>query len=96
MTTARPRLEKITADNVLDACRLEVAPEQRRFVSPVAQSLAEAYVHPDLGGVRRIMAGSATPGTAPRSVAETPESLRDEDVPAPCDAPHQTPRPDRP
>lgn len=46
MTTARPRLEKITADDVLDACRLEVAPEQRRFVSPVAQSLAEAYVHP--------------------------------------------------
>ncbi|WP_244890453.1 IS481 family transposase [Streptomyces cyaneofuscatus] len=26
----------------------------------------------------------------------TPESLRDEDVPAPCDAPHQTPRPIRP
>ncbi|MFF7012977.1 hypothetical protein ACFY9Y_30605 [Streptomyces fimicarius] len=30
----------ITADNVLDACRLEVAPEQHRFVSPVARSLA--------------------------------------------------------
>ncbi|MER6602392.1 GNAT family N-acetyltransferase [Streptomyces parvus] len=62
MTTARPRLEKITADNVLDACRLEVAPEQRRFVSPVAQSLAEAYVHPDLGGVRRICDGERAVG----------------------------------
>ncbi|MGQ4452480.1 glycosyl transferase, partial [Streptomyces griseus] len=48
-----------------------------------------------LGGVLSIRAGSATPGTAPRGVAETPESLRDEDVPAPCDAPHQTPRPVR-
>ncbi|SCF84666.1 hypothetical protein GA0115280_115831 [Streptomyces sp. Cmuel-A718b] len=48
MTTARPRLEKITAGNVLDACRLEVAPEQRRFVSPVARPPAEACVHPGL------------------------------------------------
>ncbi|WP_412556746.1 hypothetical protein [Streptomyces sp. WA6-1-16] len=48
MTTARPRLEKITAGNVLDACRLEVAPEQRRFVSPVARPPAEACVHPAL------------------------------------------------
>lgn len=57
MTTARPRLEKITADNVLDACRLEVAPEQRRFVSPVAQSPAEAYMHPDLAWPRLIRDG---------------------------------------
>ncbi|NUV68245.1 MFS transporter [Streptomyces sp. CAI-121] len=49
-----------------------------------------------LGGASAPRAGSATPGTAPRGVAETPESLRDEDVPAPCDAPHQTPRPIRP
>ncbi|EFE78525.1 Transcriptional regulator, AraC family [Streptomyces sp. HCCB10043] len=48
-----------------------------------------------LGRVRRIMTGSATPGTAPRGVAETPESLRDEGGAAPCDAPHQTPRPIR-
>ncbi|MFE9849763.1 aldo/keto reductase [Streptomyces sp. NPDC005576] len=48
------------------------------------------------GGVRRIMAGGATPGTAPRGVAETSASLRDEDVPAPCDAPRRTPRPSRP
>ncbi|MFB8021830.1 GNAT family N-acetyltransferase [Streptomyces rubiginosohelvolus] len=62
MTTARPRLEKITADNVLDACRLEVAPEQRRFVSPVAQSLAEAYVHPDLAWPRLICDGERAVG----------------------------------
>ncbi|MET8730357.1 GNAT family N-acetyltransferase [Streptomyces parvus] len=62
MTTARPRLEKITAGNVLDACRLEVAPEQRRFVSPVAQSLAEAYVHPDLAWPRLICDGERAVG----------------------------------
>ncbi|MFJ3939460.1 GNAT family N-acetyltransferase [Streptomyces parvus] len=62
MTTARPRLEKITADNVLDACRLEVAPEQRRFVCPVAQSLAEAYVHPDLAWPRLICDGERAVG----------------------------------
>ncbi|MCX4707798.1 GNAT family N-acetyltransferase [Streptomyces fimicarius] len=62
MTTARPRLEMITADNVLDACRLEVAPEQRRFVSPVAQSLAEAYVHPDLAWPRLICDGDRAVG----------------------------------
>ncbi len=52
----------ITADNVLDACRLEVAPEQRRFVSPVAQSLAEAYVHPDLAWPRLICDGDRAVG----------------------------------
>ncbi|CAM5566424.1 hypothetical protein SBADM41S_07658 [Streptomyces badius] len=62
MTTGRPRLEKITAENVLDACRLEVAPEQRGFVSPVAQSLAEAYVHPDLAWPRLICDGERAVG----------------------------------
>lgn len=41
--TAQLRLEKVTPDNVLAACRLRVAPAQERFVSPVARSLAEAY-----------------------------------------------------
>ncbi|MFD4033040.1 GNAT family N-acetyltransferase [Streptomyces sp. NPDC058637] len=44
--TASLRLEKLTPDNVLDACRLAVAPEQERFVSPLARSPAEAYVRP--------------------------------------------------
>ena len=38
-----PRLEKITPANVEDACRLRVRPDQERFVTPVAESLAEAY-----------------------------------------------------
>lgn len=62
MTTARPRLEKVTPDNVLAACRLEVAPEQRVFVAPVAQSLAEAYVHPDLAWPRLICDGERVVG----------------------------------
>ncbi|MGW2087187.1 GNAT family N-acetyltransferase [Streptomyces sp. NPDC001880] len=49
-----------------------------------------------LGRVRRIMAGGAASGTAPRGVAETSEQLRCQDAPAPCDAPHRTPRPVRP
>ncbi|MFH9743772.1 GNAT family N-acetyltransferase [Streptomyces anulatus] len=62
MTPARPRLEKVTPDTVLAACRLEVAPEQRVFVSPVAQSLAEAYVHPDIAWPRLICDGERVVG----------------------------------
>lgn len=57
-----PRLEKVTPDTVLDACRLEVAPAQRKFVSPVAQSLAEAYVHPDVAWPRLICDGDRVVG----------------------------------
>ena len=39
------RLAEMTPDNVQAACRIEVGPEQQRFVAPVAESLAEAYVH---------------------------------------------------
>ena len=38
-----PRLEKITPANVEAACRLHVRPDQERFATPVAESLAEAY-----------------------------------------------------
>ncbi|MFD5211908.1 hypothetical protein ACFWNF_33845, partial [Streptomyces anulatus] len=62
MTAARPRLEPVTPDTVLAACRLEVAPEQRVFVSPVAQSLAEAYVHPDIAWPRLICDGERVVG----------------------------------
>lgn len=62
MTAVSPRLEKVTADTVLDACRLEVAPAQRKFVSPVAQSLAEAYVHPDVAWPRLICDGDRIVG----------------------------------
>lgn len=62
MTAARPRLEKVTPDTVLAACRLEVAPEQRVFVAPVAQSLAEAYVHPDIAWPRLVCDGERVVG----------------------------------
>ncbi|ONI50709.1 MULTISPECIES: GNAT family N-acetyltransferase [unclassified Streptomyces] len=62
MTAVSPRLEKVTADTVLDACRLEVAPAQRKFVSPVAQSLAEADVHPDVAWPRLIRDGDRIVG----------------------------------
>ncbi|MEW2068339.1 GNAT family N-acetyltransferase [Streptomyces sp. NPDC007346] len=62
MTAVSPRLEKVTPDTVLAACRLEVAPEQRKFVAPVAQSLAEAYVHPDTAWPRLIRDGDRVVG----------------------------------
>ena len=49
---------------------------------------------PDPGPVRPISAGPGTPGTAPRRVAETPTGNHPAGAPAPCDAPHQTPRAD--
>lgn len=62
MTTGSLRLEAVTPDTVLEACRLDVAPEQRKFVSPVAQSLAEAYVHPDTAWPRLIRDGDRVVG----------------------------------
>ena len=38
------RLAELTPSNVVDACRLAIRPEQEGVVSPVAVSLAEAYV----------------------------------------------------
>ncbi|MFD6279232.1 GNAT family N-acetyltransferase [Streptomyces sp. NPDC060209] len=55
--TAQLRLEKVAPDNVLDACRLKVAPEQERFVSPVARSLAEAYADPETAWPRLVFDG---------------------------------------
>jgi diamine N-acetyltransferase len=39
------RLAELTPDNIRAACRIDVRPEQRNFVAPVVQSIAEAYVH---------------------------------------------------
>ncbi|MFI7410494.1 GNAT family N-acetyltransferase [Streptomyces sp. NPDC049627] len=41
-----PRLEKITPSNFEAATAIRVRPDQEHAVSPVMQSLAEAYVHP--------------------------------------------------
>ncbi len=45
-TTSAPRLEKITPENFEAATDIRVRPDQEHAVSPVMQSLAEAYVHP--------------------------------------------------
>ncbi|WTJ89575.1 class I SAM-dependent methyltransferase [Streptomyces sp. NBC_01537] len=80
----------------------------RRLLGPDAVTAAcEAFDQRDttvrvhnspwqLGSVRPILAGSAASGTAPRGVAGTPSGNHPEGAPAPCDAPHQTPRPIRP
>ncbi|MFE6935016.1 GNAT family N-acetyltransferase [Streptomyces sp. NPDC057699] len=60
--TAQLRLEKVTPDNVLDACRLKVAPEQERFVAPVARSLAEAYAEPEKAWPRLVHDGDRLVG----------------------------------
>ena len=39
------RLEEITTDNVMQACRLKVRPEQEEYVAPVVWSLAAAYAY---------------------------------------------------
>jgi diamine N-acetyltransferase len=39
------RLAELTPDNVAAACRIGVRPEQQKFVAPVVESIAEAYVH---------------------------------------------------
>ncbi len=46
-TTSSPRLEKVTPGNFEAATGIRVRPEQEHAVSPVMQSLAEAYVHPE-------------------------------------------------
>ncbi|WP_326696717.1 GNAT family N-acetyltransferase [Streptomyces sp. NBC_01754] len=60
--TANVRLEELTPDNVLAACALDVAPAQRRFVAPVARSLAEAYVRPGIAWPRLICDGDRAVG----------------------------------
>lgn len=60
MTT--PRLAEVTVDNVGAACRLAVAPHQRDYVAPVAHSLAEAYVQPDIAWPRLVYAGDELVG----------------------------------
>ncbi|MFD8057600.1 hypothetical protein ACFXA0_21900 [Streptomyces cyaneofuscatus] len=72
---------------MLDACRLEVAPAQRKFVPPVAQSLAEVYVHPDVARPRLICDGEGGPeefylklGYRKRGLTDDGEYLGDMDL----------------
>lgn len=50
------RLMEVVPGNVDAACRIDVKPEQRRFVAPVVKSLAEAYAHHDTAWPRLILA----------------------------------------
>jgi diamine N-acetyltransferase len=38
-------LAELTRHNVQAACRIEVKPDQQKFVAPVVESIAEAYVY---------------------------------------------------
>jgi diamine N-acetyltransferase len=40
------RLAELTRDNLAAAVRLRLAPGQEKFVAPVVESIAEAYVNP--------------------------------------------------
>ncbi|MEO3768798.1 GNAT family N-acetyltransferase [Micromonospora sp. B9E7] len=57
-----PRLVKITEHNVEAACRLSVRPDQEKYSSPVAWSLAEAYAQPEIAWPRLIVEGEEIVG----------------------------------
>lgn len=48
-------IEPVTAANLDGALAVRVAPKQEHVVRPVATSLAEAYVHPDLAWPRLVV-----------------------------------------
>ncbi|MEV4399568.1 GNAT family N-acetyltransferase [Nonomuraea sp. NPDC049607] len=56
------RLAPITPANVELAIAVKVRPDQERFVSPVANSLAEAYVQPQVAWPRLILGGDRPVG----------------------------------
>ncbi|ASO20305.1 diamine N-acetyltransferase [Actinoalloteichus hoggarensis] len=51
------RLDRVTPENVREACALAVAPEQEAVVAPVAVSLAEAYAQPETTWPRLVYDG---------------------------------------
>ncbi|MGW2624731.1 GNAT family N-acetyltransferase [Micromonospora taraxaci] len=57
MVASVPALVKITEHNVEAACRLTVRPDQEKYSSPVAWSLAEAYAQPEIAWPRLIVEG---------------------------------------
>ena len=66
-------LREITRDTVRTICRLEVAPEQRRFVASTAVSIAEAHFSPE-AWFRAIYSGEQPVGFVMLSVRpEKPE-----------------------
>src|SRR5688572_26433723 len=69
------RLEPVTPDNVRAACGIAVRPDQEEFVAPVAISLADAYVRPQIAWPRLIYAGDEAVGFV--MGAFDPENPRD-------------------
>ncbi|MFI5568540.1 GNAT family N-acetyltransferase [Streptomyces sp. NPDC051740] len=61
-TTTALRLEEITPKNLKAALGIRVRPDQEFAVDPVANSLAEAYVHPGRAWPRLIMDGDRAVG----------------------------------
>ncbi|MFF5028149.1 GNAT family N-acetyltransferase [Streptomyces collinus] len=61
MTNTR-RLEKITPGNFDAAIGIRVGPDQEHLVEPVVQSLAEAYMHPDVAWPRLVLDGDRPVG----------------------------------
>ena len=49
------RLAELTPENVKAACDIQVKPEQQKFVAPVVETLAQAYVHPSTAWPRLII-----------------------------------------
>lgn len=62
MAQAGVHLRVVDTGNVRAACKLEMEPGQHRFVAPVAVSLAEAYVQPDVAWPRLIYDGESMVG----------------------------------
>jgi diamine N-acetyltransferase len=56
------RLESVTQENVQAACSLRVRRDQEDLVAPVAWSLADAYVAPDIAWPRLIYTGDQVVG----------------------------------
>ncbi|YCK32722.1 GNAT family N-acetyltransferase [Actinomadura sp. ATCC 39365] len=56
------RLAPITPANVEMALAVNVRPDQERFVAPVAKSLAEAYVQPQVAWPRLVLDGDRPVG----------------------------------
>ena len=60
--TSSLRLEAITPENVIAACRLKVRPDQEDLVAPVAWSLAQAYANRETAWPRLIVDGGEPVG----------------------------------
>jgi diamine N-acetyltransferase len=60
--TSSLRLAEPTPENIEAVCRVRVLPGQEAFVEPVARSLAEAYVHPEIAWPRAVVDGERVVG----------------------------------